>query len=123
MNELRKAPKKAKVRIPTRGGGWVEADAIEHPGQTQDPDKVEEAMAKARERDFFKRVGAFTEAINKYVQMYAADHGLSLEEAVAAVYLENCNNRFYYPEDQGGKERFDQVTKEVWEWFKKNATS
>jgi hypothetical protein len=121
MNELRKPPpKKTKVKIPTKGGGWTEVDATEHPGQKLDEKKAATAMAAAQEKDFFKRVGKCTEQLNQFLKIYAKDHGLEPEEILAAVYLENCNNRFYYPEDRGGKEQFDKITAEVWEWFKEN---
>jgi len=123
MNELRKAPKKTRVKIPTSGGGWTEVDATEHPGQKQDPEKAARAMAEAQEKDFFNRVGACTEALNRFLKVYASDHGLEIEEIIAAVYLENCNNRFFYPEERGGKKRFDKITEEVWAWFKENATT
>ena len=123
MNELRKAPVKAKIKVPTKGGGWTEVDATKHEGQTQDPEKASRAMAEAQEKDFFKRVGQCTEAMNKFLKVYANDYGLDPEEIIAAVYLENCNNRFFYPEDKGGKERFDKITGEVWAWFKENVTT
>lgn len=123
MNELRQAPKKTKIKLPTKGGGWTEVDATEHPGQAQDDEKANAAMQEAQEKDFFKRVGRCTEALNKFLKVYAADHGLEPEEVLAAVYLENCNNRFFYPKEKGGKDRFDKITSEVWEWFKENVKS
>jgi len=121
MNEIRKAPK--VVKVPTPGGGWTEVESTPQEVKAQNPDKAAEAMAVAQEKDFFKRVGACTESLNKFLKVYAADHGLEPEEVVAAVYLENCNNRFFYPEDKGGKTRFDAVTSGVWAWFKENIDS
>jgi hypothetical protein len=124
QNEPRKPPaKKTKVKVPTKGGGWTEVDATEHPGQTQDPDKVAAAMAAAQEKDRFERVGKCTEALNQFLKLYARDHGMEPEDIISAVYLENCNNRFFYPKEKGGKEMFDKITAEVWEWFKENVST
>ncbi len=124
MNELRKPPAPAKkIKVPTGDGGWKEVEATQHPGQTQNPEKVEAAMAQAKEKDFYIRVGRCTEALNKFLKVYATDHGLTPEEVVGAVYLENCNNRFFYPEDLGGKERFDATVATIWSWFKENVTT
>jgi len=109
---------KTKTQMPDGKGGWVEVDALKFEGQKQDPEKAQQAMADAQKKDFFIRVGRCTEALNKYLKMYARDHGLEIEEVIAAVYLENCNNRYYFPEDKGGKEGFDAVTQEVWNYFK-----
>ena len=123
MNELRKVPPTKKIKVPAGDGSWKEVEAQTHPGQSQDSDKAAAAMQKAQEKDFFKRVGQCTEELNKFLRVMARDKGLEPEEVIAAVYLENCNNRFYYPEEKGGKKRFDQITSEVWDWFKENVTT
>jgi hypothetical protein len=105
-----------KIRVPDGHGNWVEV-----PAGTKakiDPQRVQETLQKKQEEDFFNRVGACTESLNKYLKAYARDYGLSPEEIIASVYLENCNNRYYFPEELGGKNKFDQITTDVWNWFK-----
>lgn len=109
------------VKVPDGKGGWVKVE----PGTKANliPEKTTTAIEKASKEDFFKRVGACTEALNQYLKVYAADYGLKPIEVVAAVYLENCNNRHFYPKDVGGSEAFDTMTSEIWDWFVKQTKS
>lgn len=106
------------IDLPDGEGGWVKTDALKFEGSKQNPQKTSDAMEKAQRTDFFTRVGKCTEALNKYLRMYSKDHGLKPEEVAAAVYLENCNNKYFFPEDQGGTEKFDSITKEIWYYFR-----
>ena len=110
-----------KIRVPDGKGGWTYVD----PGTKAkiDQDKQQQAMQQRQEEDFFKRVGACTEALNQYLRMYAKDHALSPEETIAAVYLENCNNRQFFPEELGGQDQFDKICADVWNWFKQQVAS
>jgi hypothetical protein len=108
---------KETIKIPDGKMGWVEVEAEKIPGSKQNPDKAAHAMAKAQEADFFKRVGACTEAVNSFIKLYGQDHALSPEELVAAIYLENCNNRHFFP---GGIAKFDKICQDVWTWFQEN---
>jgi hypothetical protein len=105
------------IKVPDGKGGWKEVEAEEVPGSKQNPEKAAHAMAKAQEEDFFKRVGACTQSINEFVRLYAQDHGLTPEEIAASVYLENCNNRHFFPE---GFAKFDKICQDVWVWFQEN---
>jgi len=105
------------IDVPDGKGGWTKVEADEVPGSKQDPEKAARAMAKAQEEDFFKRVGACTQSINEFVRLYAQDHGLTSEEIAAAVYLENCNNRHFFPD---GLAKFDKICQDVWAWFQEN---
>jgi len=105
------------VSVPDGNGGWKKIEATRVPGSKQDPNKASQAMAQAQEADFFKRVGACTQSLNDYIRLYGQDHGLTQEEIVAAVYLENCNNRHFYPD---GLVKFDNICKDVWSWFQEN---
>jgi hypothetical protein len=113
--------KSTVVKVPDGKGGWV---AVE-PGTKAnlDADKTNTAIEKASRDDFFQRVGTCTEALNKYVKIYANDHGLKPIEIAAAVYLENCNNRYFFPKEVGGQEAFDHMTSEIWDWFVKQVKS
>ncbi len=109
---------KKMIKVPDGKGGWKEIEAEEVPGSKQNPEKTALAMAKAQEDDFFKRVGTCTQSINEFVRLYAQDHGLTAEEIAAAVYLENCNNRHFFPD--GGPPKFDKICQDVWAWFQEN---
>lgn len=108
---------KALIDVPDGKGGWKKIEANKVPGSRQNKDKADRAMAQAQETDFFKRVGTCTQAINDFVKLYGQDHGLTKEEVIAAVYLENCNNRHFFPD---GTVKFDTVCKDVWAWFQEN---
>jgi hypothetical protein len=109
-------PKKL-IDVPDGKGGWKKIEAEEVPGSKQDSEKAAHAMAKAQEEDFFKRVGTCTQAVNDFIKLYANDHGLTQEEVIAAIYLENCNNRHFFPD---GAAKFDKICQDVWAWFQEN---
>lgn len=106
---------KTVVKVPDGKGNWVEVA----PGTKAalDSKKTEVIIAKAAKDDFYQRVGKCTESLNTYLKLYANDHGLKPLEIAAAVYLENCNNRHFFPTDLGGQETFDIMTSETWDWF------
>lgn len=108
---------KELIDLPDGNGNWTKVEAEKVPGSKQDPEKAAHAMAKAQEADFFNRVGTCTEALNKFIKLYGSDHGLTIEELSAAVYLENCNNRHFFPT---GVEKFDRICQDVWTWFQEN---
>jgi hypothetical protein len=103
------------IRVPDGKGGWTEVP--EGSKANIDPEKSQEALQAAQEEDFFNRVATCAEALNKFLRVYAKDVGLSPLEVSAAVYLENCNNRHFFPEDAGGVETFDNMCTDVWAWF------
>ena len=109
------------VKVPDGKGGWVKVE----PGTKANLDntKTMTSIEKAAKEEFFQRVGTCTEALNKFLRIYAADYGLKPLEIAAAVYLENCNNRHFYPKDVGGSESFDLMTGEIWDWFVKQVKS
>jgi hypothetical protein len=109
--------KKTVVKVPDGTGNWVEVT----PGTKAplDTKKTEVAIEKAAKDDFYLRVGKCAESLNTYLKLYANDHGLKPLEIAAAVYLENCNNRYFFPKDLGGQETFDHMTSETWDWFVK----
>jgi hypothetical protein len=108
---------KEVIPVPDGHGGWKKIEAEKVPGSKQNTEKAAHAMAKAQEEDFFKRVGTCTQAINDFTRLYAQDHGMTSEEIVAAVYLENCNNRHFFPD---GMTKFDRICQDVWAWFQEN---
>ena len=68
---------------------------------------------------FFKTVGHCTDSLNQFLRAYGRDYGLSQEEIIAAVYLENLNNREFYEKGTGS---FDEVCKDTYTWFQENKT-
>ena len=112
MNEKR------KIRVPDGKGGWKLEDAVGETTKVKLSDeKAQDRLQHAQEEDFFARVGACTEALNTFLKIYTNDHNLSHEEVMAAIYLENLNNREYYPE---GAEKYDNICKDVHAWFQSN---
>jgi hypothetical protein len=107
-----------KERIPDGKGGWKLVDVTgEKKKVSASPEKIQERLLDAQEKDFFMRVGACTDSLNKYLGLYAKEHNLSPEEIIAAVYLENINNREFFPD---GIEKFNRICEDVWNWFQKN---
>jgi hypothetical protein len=108
------------IKIPDGKGGWTTTPAEETPGQTQDPKKVEKSMAEAQEKDFFIRVGTFTEHLNQVVKIYGKEYNLTAAEMAAGIFLENCNIRETYP---GGHKEHDEICEAVATWFEHNKNS
>ena len=106
-----------KVRVPDGKGGWVESEMEQVSGSKLNMKKAEEAFTKEQDKSYFIRVGKCTSDLNKFLQLYAKDYDLAKEEVVAAVYLENLNNRHFFPE---GIEKYDALCKRVWAWFEEN---
>lgn len=111
---------KKTIKIPDGKGGWTTTTAEETPGQTQDPEKVQEAMSKAQEEDFFLRVGTFTEHLNTVIKIYGKDYNLTSAEIAAGIFLENCNIRNTFPD---GHKEHDKICEAVAAWFERNKNS
>jgi hypothetical protein len=105
------------ITVPDGKGGWTKVPAGTQ--VKQDTSKQAKIMEEAIEKDFYEAAGKLALYINKLVRIYAKENGLTHQEAAAGVYLENCNNRFFFPAEDGGVEEFDRVTALMWEWFKK----
>ena len=88
-------------------------------GKSADVKKQEEILVKAQSsrEDFYSRVGSCTQSLNQFLRAYARDYSLSQEEVIAAVYLENLNNRTFY---EKGAVPFDEICKDVFDWFEEN---
>ena len=104
------------ITVPDGKGGWMKVPAGTQ--VKQDAAKQARIKAEAAEKDFYEAAGKLSQYINKLVRIYAKENGLTHQEAAAGVYLENCNNRFFFPAESGGVEEFDRVTALMWEWFK-----
>lgn len=105
------------VRVPDGSGGWTEQEMTEVPGSKLNMEKANKAFTEEQKKSFFIRVGKCAEDLNKFLQLYAKDYDLTGEEVAAAVYLENLNNRQFFP---GGVPAYDALCKGVWDWFQSN---
>jgi len=105
------------IRIPDGKGGWTTTKAKRIPGSSRNADKADKAMTEAQEKDFFVRVGTFTEHLNKVVQRYGRDYNLTAAELAAGVFLENCNIRNTFPD---GPPEHDKICEAVAFWFEEN---
>ncbi len=113
MPELTSKP---MMSIPDGNGNMVNVEAKRV--VRKDPKPAEEQLEHTREGDFFMRVGHCTAAMHKFLKAYSIDYGLAQEEAIAAVYLMNINNREFAPDDaENWKEYYDDLCKHVWDWF------
>jgi len=107
-----------KVKLPDGKGGWKETETTADTVTVKtDTKKSQDKLQAAQEKDFFARVGACTAALNRFLEIYRNDHELNDAEAVAAVYLENINNRTFFP---AGTAQYDKICKDVWDWFQVN---
>jgi hypothetical protein len=107
------------ITIPDGNGNMVEVKSTKV--ERKNFEAAEEGLNKEREGDFFMRVGHCTEELHKFLKAYIIDYGLTQEEAIAAVYLMNINNREFAPEGaENWKEYYDDICKHVWDWFKKH---
>lgn len=107
------------IQVPAGNGTMkdVVPDAI-HEGQTFEGQEAR--LIELSEDAAWERIGKAAHAFNAFHKAYGRDHGLTHEELVAATYLENLNMKFFYPEELGGPERYDEQCKKVYEWFQEN---
>lgn len=104
------------ITIPDENGNMVKVEATDV--RRKDQKAAQQGLESARADDFFIRVGHCTAALHKFLKAYIIDYGLTQEEAIAAVYLMNINNREFAPDDaENWKEYYDGVCKHVWDWF------
>jgi hypothetical protein len=109
------------TEVPNGKGGWEKVALRGAKTKVKADDaSVQKRMQEAQEKDFFDRVGACTESLNRFLEIYMRDHELSVEEVLAAVYLECLNNWEFYP---GGKEQVAKIHKDVHDYFEANKSA
>jgi len=107
------------ITIPDGEGNMVAVEATDV--RQTNSQAAEKGLKNARADDFFIRIGHCTEALHKFLKAYIVDYGLTQEEAIAAVYLMNINNREFAPDGtENWGEYYDGVCKHVWDWFQKH---
>jgi hypothetical protein len=109
------------IEIPDGQGGMIETEAEKFSSgskadTTRQQKTLEEEARKAREH----RIGTAAEAHNNYVKAYATDHNMELEEIVAAMHLDMLNWREFYPKEEGGTKRYDEICDNTYLWFEEN---
>jgi hypothetical protein len=109
-------PEERTITLPDGNGNMVKVAATQV--KRKNSKAAEEGLENARENDFYIRIGHCTAALHKFLKAYIIDYGLTQEEAIAAVYLMNINNREFSPEGtENWQEYFDGICKGVWDWF------
>lgn len=93
------------------------------PGQTMDEDKrrkaADEIAKQAALNDIMEAAG-FTEEIVAFLNNAWNERDFTPEQRIFSISLATINLRQHFPETLGGKETFDRVSKEAWEYFDKN---
>lgn len=90
------------------------------PGQSANASKQQQAFQAAQEKTHWEQVGKAAESFNRYLHQYSSDYNLSQEEMAQALYLEVLNWKEFWPAAQGGPAKFDELSKDVWNWFQAN---
>jgi hypothetical protein len=112
---------KQQISVPVGDGQGTMKDVTPdnvHAGRSYEGQ--EERLMEHREEAAWERIGKAAKAFNEFHQAYGVDHNLSVQEVMAAAYLENLNIKEYYPEELGGPDGYDAECKAVWEWFEAN---
>ena len=107
------------IDFPDGKGGMRKVEAEPFAGQKHDEERAAKAFDKAISESAWIRVGRAAEAFNKFHRAYATEEGLTKEEFMAAVYLENLNMREFTPKEDGGSEYYDHICKLTWEEFER----
>lgn len=99
-------------------------NALKLQGQTLDTtklDKAQSAIATAAAENDITEAAAFCEEIIKFLNAEWNAREFTVEQRVFSIALATVNLRQHLPEERGGKELFDAVSKTAWEYFKKNS--
>lgn len=93
------------------------------PGQAMTDDKRQKAAesiaARAALDDVMEAAG-FTEEIIAFLNNTWNERDFTPEQRIFSISLATINLRQHFPDALGGKETFDRVSKEAWEYFDKN---
>lgn len=93
-------------------------------GQSMSPEQLAKARAKMVEQaseDHLAEAAAFTEEIIRWLNEEWNAREFTPEQRIFSVSLATINFRQHYPEDKGGKEKFDEVSKSAWKYYADNA--
>jgi len=93
-------------------------------GQTMSSGKLDKAkadIAKKSSEEHQLEAAAFTEEIIKWINDQWNDREFTPEQRIFSISLSTINFRNHFPEERGGKEFFDKVSKTAWEYFAANS--
>lgn len=93
-------------------------------GQQMSDDMLKKAREKMSEQageDHMQEAAAFTEDIIKWLNEEWNAREFTPEQRIFSLSLATINFRQHFPEDKGGKEKFDSVSKAAWRYYAENA--
>lgn len=93
-------------------------------GQKMSPEQLEKARQKIAEQssgDHMQEAAAFTEEMIKWLNDEWNAREFTPEQRVFSLSLATINFRQHFPEDKGGKEKFDTVSKTAWQYYRDNS--
>jgi len=93
-------------------------------GQSMSSDALAKAQATLTQQaqaDHQQEAAAFTEEIIRWLNQEWNDREFTPEQRIFSVALATINFRNHFPDDKGGKEFFDKVSKTAWEYFAANS--
>ncbi len=90
-------------------------------GQTMSPEVLARAKTRLAE-DAARRdtddAAAFCEELVAWLNDQWNERGFTPEQRIFSVALATINLRQHFPEERGGKDTFDRVSKAAWEYFR-----
>lgn len=93
-------------------------------GQTISAENLEKAQKRIAEEGATndqQEAAAFCEELIAWLNEQFLAREFTAEQRIFAVSLATINLRQHFPEDKGGKEYFDRISKTAWEYFAKAA--
>lgn len=88
------------------------------PGQTMSAEKLAKAQAiLANEENDVQAAAKFCEEIIAWLNEEWNERGFTPEQRIFSIALATVNLRQHFPENRGGKEFFDSVSKKAWTYY------
>jgi hypothetical protein len=101
----------------------IEKASTSIPGQEMSDDRRQKAAAEIAAQavlnDMMEAAG-FTEEIIAFLNTSWNERDFTPEQRIFSISLATINLRQHFPDALGGKDTFDRVSKEAWEYFDKN---
>jgi hypothetical protein len=85
-------------------------------------DKAQGAISRQSAEEHQIEAASFTEETIKWLNTEWNDREFTPEQRIFSISLALVNFRNHFPEDKGGKEFFDKISKTAWEYFAANST-
>jgi len=84
-------------------------------------DKAKTVMLEQASKEHQTEAAAFTEEIIAWLNEQWNEREFTAEERIFSIALATVNLRQHFPDDRGGKDFFDAVSKTAWEYYASNA--